>query len=87
MTSFCCNRSARGWGIVKGNFICLFDLKEVHASLSILNFLSALYIKNIKTESINRVLGEPDLELEKGIVVLLLCSVPDRSRILPLLKG
>ena len=38
------NWSARGWGIVKGNFIFSI-LKDVHAKLFILNFLSAPNIK------------------------------------------
>ena len=59
----CCNRSARGWGVVKGNFI-FSNLKDVHASLFILNFLSAPDIKIFSTELINHV-WEADLGKER----------------------
>ena len=82
----CGNRLAWGWGIVKGNFIFSI-LKDVHASLLILNFLSAPNIKILhRVDKPCLRTGSPPstphgkfhLELEKGIVVLLLCSVPDR---------
>ena len=75
-----------GRALSNGNFIFSI-LKDVHTSLFILNFLSAPNI-----EILNRVdkpclrtgfapptpHGKFHLELGKGIVVLLLCSVPDR---------